>query len=256
MGVDYKKEDHVAYITLNRPEAMNSLDPESIEQLTKIWADVISDDDVRVSVLSGTGEKSFCTGTDMKKTPPPTECMASIWLREGQPIIPHMKMWKPIICAINGYAVGGGLEMALACDLRIASSNAKFGLTEVKVASLAGLNGTQCIPRAIPQAVAMKMLLTGEMIDAAEAHRVGLISDVVEPFELMDLAKKLALKIAGNAPLSVKAAKQAAVMGLEMPLEHGIAFSHLLWGVLRDTEDRKEGFTAFAEKRAPQWQGK
>ncbi len=116
--------------------------------------------------------------------------MASIWLREGQPIIPHMKMWKPIICAINGYAIGGGLEMALACDLRIASTNAKFGLTEVKVASLAGLNGTQCIPRAIPQAVAMKMLLTGEMIDAAEAHRVGLISDVVEPPELMSLAKK------------------------------------------------------------------
>jgi E-phenylitaconyl-CoA hydratase/naphthyl-2-hydroxymethylsuccinyl-CoA hydratase len=256
MGVDFTKEDHVAYITLNRPEAMNSLDPESVARLTEIWAEVIADDDIRVSVLTGTGEKSFCTGTDMKKTPPPAECMASIWLRDGQPIVPHMKMWKPLICAINGYAVGGGLEMALACDLRIASSNAKFGLTEVKVASLAGLNGTQCMPRAIPQAVAMKMLLTGEMIDAKEAHRVGLISDVVEPGELMDLAKKLALKIAGNAPLSVKAAKQAAVMGLEMPLEHGIAFSHLLWGALRDTEDRKEGFTAFAEKRAPEWKGR
>ncbi|CCK78665.1 enoyl-CoA hydratase/isomerase family protein [Desulfobacula toluolica] len=256
MGVEFTKEDHVAYITLNRPDAMNSLDPESVTKLAEIWAAVQNDDDIRVSVLTGAGEKSFCTGTDMKKTPPPAECMASIWLREGQPIVPHMKMWKPIICAINGYAVGGGMEMALACDLRIASSNAKFGLTEVKVASLAGLNGTQCMPRAIPQAVAMKMLLTGEMIDAKEAHRVGLISDVVEPGELMDLAKKLALRIASNAPLSVKAAKQAAVMGLEMPLEHGIAFSHLLWGVLRDTEDRKEGFTAFAEKRAPEWKGR
>ncbi|MCD4674380.1 MAG: enoyl-CoA hydratase/isomerase family protein [Desulfobacula sp.] len=256
MGVEFTKEDHVATITLNRPNAMNSLDPESVTRLAEIWAEVIKDDDIRVSVLTGAGEKSFCTGTDMKKTPPPDECMASIWLREGQPIVPHMKMWKPLICAINGYAVGGGLEMALACDLRIASSNAKFGLTEVKVASLAGLNGTQCMPRAIPQAVAMKMLLTGEMIDAKEAHRVGLISDVVEPGELMDLAKKLALKIAGNAPLSVKAAKQAVIMGLEMPLEHGIAFSHLLWGALRDTEDRKEGFTAFAEKRAPQWKGR
>lgn len=256
MGVEFTKEDHVATITLNRPNAMNSLDPESIARLSEIWAEVIRDDDIRVSVLTGAGEKSFCTGTDMKKTPPPEECMASIWLREGQPIVPHMKMWKPLICAINGYAVGGGLEMALACDLRIASSNAKFGLTEVKVASLAGLNGTQCMPRAIPQAVAMKMLLTGEMIDAAEAHRVGLISDVVEPGELMSLAKTLALKIAGNAPLSVKAAKQAVVMGLEMPLENGIAFSHLLWGALRDTEDRKEGFSAFAEKRAPQWRGR
>jgi len=256
MSVEFTKEYHVAYITLNRPDAMNSLDPESVTRLAEIWGEVVKDDDIRVSVLTGAGEKSFCTGTDMKKTPPPTECMASIWLRDGQPIIPHMRMWKPIICAINGYAIGGGLEMALACDLRIASTKAKFGLTEVKVASLAGLNGTQCIPRAIPQAVAMKMLLTGELIDATEAHRVGLVSDIVEPAELMNLAKTLALKIAGNAPLSVKAAKQAAVMGLEMPLEHGIAFSHLLWGALRDTEDRKEGFTAFAEKRAPQWKGR
>ncbi|BBO86003.1 crotonase [Desulfosarcina ovata subsp. sediminis] len=256
MGVDFKIENHVAYITLNRPEAMNSLDPESTIQLKEIWGQVRGDDDIRVAVLTGTGEKSFCTGTDMKKTPPPSECMASIWLREGQPIVPHMKTWKPIICAINGYAVGGGLEMALACDLRIASSNAKFGLTEVKVASLAGLNGTQCLPRAIPQAVAMKMLLTGEMIDAQEALRVGLVSDVVEPEGLMDLAGKYATRIAGNAPLSVKAAKQAAVMGLDMPLDHGIAFSHLLWGALRDTEDRKEGFQAFSEKRAPEWKGR
>lgn len=256
MPVDFVKENHVAYVTLNRPEAMNSLDPESVAQLTEIWAEVRKDDDVRVAVLTGAGEKSFCTGTDMKKTPPPTECMASIWLREGQPIIPHMKMWKPIIAAINGYAVGGGLEMALACDIRIASSKAKFGLTEVKVASLAGLNGTQCLPRAIPQAVAMKMLLTGTMIDAQEALRVGLVSDVVEPDALAGLAKEYATMIASNAPLSIKAAKQAAVMGLDMPLEHGIAFSHLLWGALRDTEDRKEGFQAFSEKRAPNWRGR
>jgi E-phenylitaconyl-CoA hydratase len=256
MGVDFKVENHVAYVTLNRPDAMNSLDPESVTQLRQIWATVRNDSDIRVAVLTGTGEKSFCTGTDMKKTPVPSECMAAIWLRDGQPIIPEMKMWKPIICAINGYAIGGGLEMALACDMRIASSKAKFGLTEVKVASLAGLNGTQSLPRAIPQAVAMKMLLTGEMIDAQEALRVGLVSDVVEPDGLMDLAKKYAEKIALNAPLSVKAAKQAAVMGLDMPLDHGIAFSHLLWGVLRDTEDRKEGFQAFSEKRAPNWQGR
>ncbi len=149
----------------------------------------------------------------------------------------------------------GGLEMALACDLRIASSNAKFGLTEVKVASLAGLNGTQALPRAVPQAVAMKMLLTGEMISADEALRYGLVSDVVEPSGLADLAKSYAEKIASAAPLSVQAAKQAAVLGQDMPLEHGILFSHLLWGVLRDTEDRKEGFKAFGERRAPEFRG-
>ena len=255
MGVDFVKEGHVAYITLNRPEAMNALDPESAERLGEIWTEVKKDDDIRVSVLTGAGEKAFSTGTDMKKTPPPTECMAASYLREGLPIVSQMKMWKPIIAAINGYAVGGGLEMSLACDLRIASSKAKFGLTEVKVASLAGLNGTQCLPRVIPQAVAMKMLLTGDLIDAQEALRIGLVSDVVEPGELAGLAKSLAEKIANNAPLSVKAAKMAVVTGMDLPLDHGIAFSNLLWGVLRDTEDRKEGFAAFGEKRAPQWKG-
>ena len=255
MGVDFKVDGHVAYITLNRPEAMNSLDPESLYKLKDIWNEVRTNRDIWVSVLTGTGDKSFSTGTDMKKTPPPTECMAATYLNEGMPIVQYMKMWKPIIAAINGYAVGGGLEMALACDLRIASRNAKFGLTEVKVASLAGLNGTQCLPRAIPQAVAMKMLLTGEMIDAEEALRVGLISDIVERDQLGELAKKYADKIASNAPLSVKAAKQAAVVGLDLPLDHALLFSNLLWGVLRDTEDRKEGFRAFGEKRPPEFTG-
>ncbi len=255
MPVDFEVKNHVAYVTLNRPEAMNALDPECVEQLNHIWQEVRSNPDIYVSVLTGAGEKSFCTGTDMKKTPPPAECMAALYLRNGQPILPAMKMWKPLIAAINGFAVGGGLEMALACDLRIASSKAKFGLTEVKVASLAGLNGTQMLPRVIPQAIAMKMLLTGETITAEEALRYGLVSDVVAPEELGKLATTLAEKIASAAPLSVQAAKQAALLGQDMPLEHGILFSHLLWGVLRDTEDRKEGFKAFAEKRSPQYRG-
>jgi len=255
MPVDFEIKRHVAYITLNRPEAMNSLDPDSIAQLNEIWQAVRTNPEIRVAVLTGTGPKAFCTGTDMKKAPPVTECMAATYLRDGQPIIPGMKTWKPIIAAINGYAIGGGLEMALACDLRIASSNAKFGLTEVKVASLAGLNGTQALPRVVPQAIAMKMLLTGEMIGAEEALRYGLVSDVVAPEELLSLATRLAEKIADAAPLSVQATKQAAVLGLDMPLDHGIAFAHLMWGVLRDTDDRKEGFKAFAEKREPQFRG-
>lgn len=255
MPVGFEVSNHVATVTLNRPEAMNALDPESIRDLNRIWNEVATDPDIRVAILTGTGGKSFCTGTDMKAAPAPTECMAAVYLRDGMPIIPAMKMWKPIIAAINGYAVGGGLEIALACDLRIASSNAKFGLTEVKVASLAGLNGTQMLPRAIPKAVAMKMLLTGEMIGADDALRHGLVSDVVAPDELMALARSYADKIANAAPLSVQAAKQAALVGLDMPAEHGVLFSHLLWGVLRDTEDRKEGFKAFAEKRSPSYRG-
>lgn len=255
MSVKFEVRNHVAYVTLNRPEAMNALAPDSIRELNRIWQEVATNPDIRVSVLTGAGPKSFCTGTDMKATLPATECMAAVYLRDGLPIVPAMKMWKPIIAAINGYAVGGGLEIALACDLRIASSNAKFGLTEVKVASLAGLNGTQMLPRAIPKAVAMKMLLTGEMIGADDALRHGLISDVVAPEELMPLATALAEKIASAAPLSVQAAKQAAVVGQDMPVEHGILYSHLLWGILRDTEDRKEGFKAFAEKRNPSYRG-
>ncbi|MDX9788963.1 MAG: enoyl-CoA hydratase-related protein [Desulfobacterales bacterium] len=257
MPVEFKKENHVAYVTLNRPEAMNSLDPESLAQIKQILTDIKADHDVRVTVLTGAGEKAFSTGTDMKKTKPPTECMAAVFLKdEPMTPLPYFNMWKPLICAVNGFAVGGGMEMALACDIRIASTNAKFGLTEVKVASLAGINGTQAIGRVIPHAVAMKMLLTGEMIDAQEAYRVGLISDLVEPAELMPTAKKMAERIAQNAPLSVKAAKMAAVLGKDMPYEHSLMYSQLLWGVLRDTEDRKEGFTAFAEKRAPVWSGK
>ena len=255
MAVDFEVRGHVAYVTLNRPEAMNSLDPASIESLDRIWQEVKDNTTVRVSVLTGAGPKSFCTGTDMKNTPPPKECMAAIYLRDGQPILPSMKMWKPIIAAVNGYAVGGGLEIALACDMRIASTNAKFGLTEVKVASLAGLNGTQMLPRVLPHAIAMKMLLTGDMISADEALRYGLVSDVVEPSSLLEIATTYAEKIAKAAPLSVQAAKQAAILGQDMPLEHGILFAHVLWGALRDTEDRKEGFKAFAEKREPQWRG-
>lgn len=255
MSVEFTVENHIATVKLNRPEAMNSLDPESIQQLTDIWAEIRTNPDIRVTVLTGAGGKSFCTGTDMKKTPVSTESMISNYLKAGQPILPEMKMWKPIIAAINGYAVGGGLEIALACDLRIASRNAKFGLTEVKVASLAGLNGTQSLPRVIPQAVAMKMLLTGEMITAEQACHYGLISDVVEPEELMDLALLYAGKIAQAAPLSVQATKQAVLLGRDLPLEHGITFAHLLWGLLRDTEDRKEGFQAFAEKRPPSYKG-
>lgn len=255
MAVDFEVRGYAAYITLNRPEAMNALDPESIASLDEIWREVKDNPAIRVSVITGAGPKAFCTGTDLKNTPVPKECMAATYFRDGQPILPRMRMWKPIIAAINGYAVGGGLEIALACDLRIASANAKFGLTEVKVASLAGLNGTQMLPRALPRAVAMKMLLTGDMISADEALRYGLVSDVVEPAALAELASSYAEKIASAAPLSVQAAKQAAVLGLDMPIDHGVAFAHLLWGILRDTEDRKEGFKAFGEKRTPQWRG-
>ena len=217
---------------------------------------VSKDDDVRVVVITGEG-KAFCSGQDLKDAAKmEIKSFSESLHKRYNPIIkPIRNMSKPVICRLNGVAAGAGCSLALACDLRIASRNAKFGLTEVKIASLAGLNGTQSLPRVIPQAVAMKMLLTGEMITAEQACHYGLISDVVEPEELMDLALLYAGKIAEAAPLSVQATKQAVSLGKDLPLEHGITFAHMLWGLLRDTEDRKEGFQAFAEKRAPSYKG-
>lgn len=255
MGVDYKVEGHVAYITLNRPEAMNSLDPESWVGLHQHLRSAKADPEVRVVVLTGAGEKAFCTGSDMKKTMPPTTNFASTYFDEEHMFGPF-EMWKPLVCAINGYCLGGGLEMALACDIRISSTTASFGLTETKVGSLPGLGGTQRLIRSIPRAYAMRMLLTAERIDAQEAHRLGLVSDVVPPDQLMAKAKEIAEKIASNAPLSVKAAKQAILVGSDLPVKQGSQFEYLLWGILRDTEDRIEGRKAFAEKRPPEYKGR
>lgn len=255
MGVVFRKEGHVAYVTLDRPEAMNALDPESWQELHQIWRTIKEDREIRVSVLTGAGERAFCTGSDLKKTMLPKESLASTYFDEENLLGP-MEMWKPIVCAVNGYAIGGGLEMALACDIRMASTKAAFGLSEVKVGSLPGLGGTQRLVRAIPRSIAMKMLLTGDRIDAQEAYRIGLISDLVEPNELMDKAREMAEKIAENAPLSVKAAKQAVIVGSDLPVKQGSTLENLLWGLLRDTEDRIEGRRAFAEKRAPQYKGK
>lgn len=252
----FEKEGHVAYITMNNPDALNALPPESWEELSEIWGKIKKDNDIWVSVVTGTGDRAFCTGTDLKKTAKMAEESFVSTYFDYEGFLSPMKMWKPIIAAVNGYALGGGLEMALTCDLRIASSNASFGLTEVRVGSLAGLGGIQRLIRSIPRAVAMKMLLTGERINAQEALRVGLVSDVVEPQDLMSTAKKIANTIAGNAPLSVRAAKQTAVIGSDLPVEQGIQLDYMLWGILRDTEDRLEGRKAFAEKRPPQYKGK
>lgn len=256
-GLEIERHEHVATLTLNRPDAGNSLAPETVVALEEAWQTIAADDETWVVVITGAGTRFFCTGTDLKLTPPPAESFASSVLNgRGVRLGPPRGFLKPTIAAINGLAVGGGLEIALACDLRVASTTAQLGLSEVRVGSLAGQGGTQRLPRAIPQAVAMKMLLTGERIDAAEAHRVGLVSDVFDPEALLDGAIELARKICANAPLSVRAAKMAAVQGADIPLEAGLALENQLWGSLRDTEDRAEGRTAFVEKRPPQWRAR
>lgn len=254
----YEKKENYCIITLNRPEALNAIDPELREELIETFEDFRRDDEMRVAILTGSGNRAFCVGSDLKKTMPTKESFASSYLNENlnQHFINSLKVMKPIICAINGYAIGGGLELALACDIRIASKNASMGLSEAVVGSIPGAGGTQRLPRVIPHAIAMKMLLTGDRIDAEEAYRIGLISDLVELEDLLPTAEKIAQKIASNAPLSVAAVKLVANLGYDLPLESGMVMERLMFGNLQNSEDRIEGRKAFAEKRKPVYKGR
>ena len=252
----FTKEGYIGVLTLNNPDALNALPPEGWEELRDICFEIKKDPDVRVLVITGTGDRAFCTGTDLKKTAKMADESFVATYFDWETYLSGLKMWKPTIAAINGFCIGGGLEMALACDLRVASSKASFALSEVKVASLPGLGGMQRLIRTVPKAMAMKMILGAERINAQEAYRIGLISDIFEPEALMEGAMKIAAQIAANAPLSVKAAKQACVVGADLPLDQAIMYDYMLWGILRDTEDRLEGRKAFAEKRPPQYKGR
>jgi len=251
-------QDGVAIVTLSRPEAMNSIDPESNEQLLAIWDEVSSDESIRVLVLTGAGERAFCTGADLKKTMPPADSAARQVFRAGarHSNFGTLQTDKPVIAAINGYALGGGLELALLADIRICSDNAQFGLPEVRVGSIPGAGGTQRLIRAVGQSDAMWMLLTGERIDAAEALRIGLVSKVVPLSALQETAINLARAMAANAPLAMTAAKRLAMAGRELPLAGGLELERQAFGVLRDSEDRLEGRRAFADKRAPVFRGR
>ncbi|RDJ19775.1 enoyl-CoA hydratase/isomerase family protein [Bosea caraganae] len=256
MSVDFSIRDHVATVVLNRPEAMNAIDPETQAALLDCWARIRQDDDVRVVILTGAGERAFCTGADLKKTMPPAESYAALAFGAGDEAFSNqLELDKPIICAINGYALGGGLELALACDIRIAADTARFGLPEVKVGSIPGDGGTQRLPRTMGASDTMLLLLTGDHIDAQEAKRLGLISRIVPPADLLAEAQAIAGRIAANAPLSVRAVKRLVKQGAGLPLDVAIATERLVWGVLRDTRDRIEGRRAFQEKRKPVFTG-
>lgn len=248
----------IAHITINRPEAMNSIDPETNQKLLEVWEQLSVDPTVRVFVLTGAGDRAFCTGADLKKTMPPPESAAQqVYGNGAKPLnFGSLSTPKPVIAAINGFALGGGLELALLADVRICSETAQFGLPEVRVGSIPGAGGTQRIIRAVGMSDAMKLLLTGQRIDAREALRIGLVSEVVPQQELHDAAMAIATAIAGNAPLAVSAVKHLAMTGRELPLAAGLDLERYAFGLLRDTEDRLEGRRAFAEKRAPVFQGR
>jgi E-phenylitaconyl-CoA hydratase len=258
MPLDFTVEDHVATLTLNRPEAMNSIDPEMRSALHAAWKRIKEDDGIRVAILTGAGGKAFCTGSDLKKTMPPKESFAELTFGRSHSdhLLEGLDTDKPLICAVNGYAMGGGMELALACDIRIASDNAVFALSEVRIGSIPGAGGTQRLPRAVGLSNAMLMLLTGDRVDAAEALRIGLVSKVVPNQELLPAAREIAQRIARNAPLSVRAIKRLVHDGMDMPLRTALDNERYVFGLLRDTEDRIEGRLAFQEKRPPAYKGR
>jgi E-phenylitaconyl-CoA hydratase len=257
MPLQFDVSEQIATITLDRPEAMNAIDPETGQALQDAWHRIQHDPDIRVAILRATGEKAFCTGADLKKSvPPPGSAAAQVFGGIASPLdLSRLHCDKPLIAAINGYAFGGGLELALMCDIRVASDNALFALPEARIGSIPGAGGTQRLIRAIGRSDAMFLLLTGDRMDAAEALRTGLVSRVVPIAELADVARQIALRIAANAPLSVAAIKRLALQGSDLPLAAGLELERQAFGVLRNSDDRLEGRQAFAEKRIPRFTG-
>jgi enoyl-CoA hydratase/carnithine racemase len=261
----YEKRGRIAYVTINRPDVLNSLHPPAHQELWHIWCDFRDDPDVWVAILTGAGDRAFSAGNDLKYT------AEQYGQGGGGPFFPpqlappggfggitnQFECWKPIIAAVNGYAMGGGFEIVLACDIAVAADHARFALPEPRVGLIAGAAGVHRLPRQIPQKIAMGMILTGRQLTAEEAYRVGLINEVVHMKDLMATAERWANEILECSPLSVRASKQSAVKGLDLPLHAAMNnFQYYAFQQMIYSEDVIEGPKAFAEKRKPAWKGK
>jgi len=246
MAVDYEKEGRIAIFTINRPEAMNALNMQVRLELNEALIDFRDDPDLWVGIITGAGEKAFSAGADIKEfRPGPIEVRGAVArLRPDQ-------IWKPFIAAINGFALGGGLELAMECDLRIAAEHARLGQPEVNIGFMPGGGGTQRLPRFVGRAVAAEILLTGQPIDSQEAYRIGLVNRVVSLDQLMPTARELAETICQRGPMGVRATKEAMIRGYDLALEQGLQLETDLANRVRSTEDFMEGARAFAEKREP-----
>lgn len=254
----FEARDRIAYITLNRPEKLNAIHPPLGAALNDALYRFRDDPDLWVAILTGAGDRAFCAGSDLKWRAEHEDQMRTPPAFGGRPglVSPRFECWKPIIAAVNGYAVGGGLEMALACDLIIASENAQFGLPEPRRGLMADYGGVARLARHVPLKVAMGMILTGKFIDAAEAYRIGLANEVVPREQLISAAERWAAEIMECAPLSAQASKQAVLQGIDWPLEIAMTRNYPAHQRLLQSEDFLEGPRAFAEKRKPEWKGR
>lgn len=258
MTIRYDKDGTIATITIQRPEAMNALDRETFRALGEALLDFDRDEELLVAILTGAGDKAFSAGADLKKMYGRSEdgSIREIWGTDRQWRLGQgLQVWKPIIAAINGYCLAGGLELALGCDIRIASETASFGAPEVRWGILHGY-GALRLPQTIPLSAAMELLLTGERITAQDAYRLGIVSRIVPPAELLPTARQLADKICQNGPLAVRVTKELAWRGLEMSLEEGLRLYAALGALVRASEDAREGPRAFTEKRQPRFKGR
>lgn len=258
MAIDFNiSPEGIALITINRPERLNAMDAEHYQALSRAWCRVRDEAAIRVAVVTGAGDRSFTTGADIKSflTAPPD--LSEMWLTQRDQLLNRgLEVWKPVIAAVNGYCLGGGVTLMMATDIRVASSNATFNLAEVKRGVIPGNGGTQRVLQQLPYAIGMEMLLTGDPIDAETAARWGLVNKVVPQAELLDTAFAYARKIAANAPLAVQAAKELAVRSRDTDLNTGLRIEAVVNRLLSMTEDAKEGPAAFAAKRPPNFQGR
>ena len=257
MSVDLELEAGVAVITINRPERLNAMDAEAYQALADAWARVRDDPEVRVAVITGAGERSFSTGADIKSFIGAPPGLSEFWLtQKGQLLNRGLELWKPVIAAVNGYCLGGGMTLLLATDIRVAAEHASFGLSEVKRGVLPANGGTQRLLAQVPHAIGMELLLTGRRIDAATAERWGLVNRVVPMARLMETAMEYATEIASNAPLAVQASKEMALRSRDMDLATGLRMEQAINRILQSSEDVQEGVTAFSEKRPARFQGR
>ena len=252
-----ERKDELEVITINRPNVLNALNDETISELHRGLREIFKDEQVRVVILTGAGEKAFVAGADIGEL---KVCNALSGHRKsinGQRLLYHIENMEQVaIAAINGFALGGGCELALACDIRIASENAKLGQPEVNLGIIPGYGGTQRLSRLVGKGKAKELIFTGDMIDAAEALRIGLIEKVVPLAELMKTAEEMAAKIISKGPLAIKAAKRAINLGLDVDLKSGLEYEAMEFSAICATEDKTEGTSAFLEKRKPDFRGK